>query len=178
MVTIDQNNYYKILAETISLFKEHKSLMIDNKSFAKTIDKSIGITEDMRSEGMGPKYVKFGDVSNSPVRYRIDHIAAFKLKMHYSPSENESKELLKKVLASGNNIKQYSLKETAALFSFSTQKLKKDIEKLNKEENRKVNLFAPRYVRLGVKPKSIYQFNRDEIIEHICGLKYIKTVSW
>ncbi len=177
MVSIDQNNYDKILAETISLFKEHKSLMIDNKSFAETIDKSIGITEVMRSEGMGPKYVKFGDANNSPVRYRIDHIAAFKLEMHYSPNENESKEMLKKVLASVNSIKQYSLKETAVLCSFSTQKLKRDIEKLNKEENRKVNLFAPRYVRLGIKPKSIYQFYRDEIVEYICGLTYVQTVS-
>lgn len=177
MVTTNQSNYDIILAESIKLTQKEKSLFITSNQFAKIIDKSIGIVEDMRAKGMGPKYVKFGEGDNSPVRYCIVHVAAYINGLDYSLSDEESKELLKKVLASINNIKQYSLKETAMLYGFSTQKLKRDIEKLNKEENRKVNLFAPRYVRLGIKPKSIYQFSRDDIVEHIITLRYTQTIS-
>lgn len=177
MVTIDQNNYDKILAESIKWFKEEKSLLITSNQLAKIIDKSIGIVEDMRSKGIGPKWVKFGDASNSPVRYSIIHVVIFMNGLPYSLSDQESKELLKKVLASVNNIKQYSLKETAILYNFSTQKLIRDIDKLNNEENRKVNLCAPRFVRLGIKLKSIYQFHRDDIVEHITTLRYIHTRS-
>lgn len=152
--------------------------MITSNQFAKIIDKSIGIIEDMRAKGTGPKYVKFGDADNSPVRYSIIHVAAFMNGLHYSLSDEESKELLKNILASVNNIKQYSLKETAMLYSFSIQKLIRDIKKLNIEENRKVNLCAPRYMRLGGKSKVIYQFHADDIIDHISGLTYVQTISW
>lgn len=173
-----------IVSGTIELFKKLGSIMIDTDKFSEEIDMGKGTIEGMRANSIGPVYIKFCGAKNSPVRYRIDHVVARKLGVDYYPSEDECKQLLKKVLLT-KGMNAFSLKETAKLYSFDAQKLRRDIKKFiqrKKElkEGKKVEeypLVIPKYTRPGGKLKSPYQFRIDDIVEHICTLTYTKTSS-
>jgi len=184
-----KNNYDEVLQETIALFWKYGSFFIDTNTIKeqKEIDPIVGTIEGMRSQGRGPAYVKFGCKGNSPVRYRIDHIAAYKCKIEYKLDQNKCKEVLRKALLSrGSRAKLYSTKETALLYAFGRKKLSEDLkthEKLEKERKKKRSaedypLVAPKYERPSKKRNSTYHFDIDDILDHICSLTYAKTVPW
>jgi len=173
MVVENQNE--RRVAKVIELFKRHGSLLVDSCITSSEIGLEVGTLEEMRAAAKGPSYVKFGDKSNAPVRYRIDHLVNLKYGFN-EQNEAEYKKLLKQVLRS-SDIEAYSLKETAKLYGFEAQKLRRDIkEEAERVKVEQVNLVAPKYNRLGGMPKSRYQFYLDDIVAHICKLRYMQTL--
>jgi len=99
-------------------------------------------------------------------------IAAYRLGYNYLDS-NMPKKLLLDVLRT-RPIELYRLKEAVALYDFEDQKMRRDLDRQKKDKAVNYPLVAPRQSN---KPGTYYQFHMNNIIDHICDLTYIKTVS-
>lgn len=183
----NQNDYDLISAETIRLVWKYGALFAKTSVLEeeKEIELEVGTLESMRLQGYGPVHVKLGDKSNSPIAYRVDHIAAYKLDIDYEPTIEESKMMLQDAIRTKYVKKYYDRGEIATMYGFKYLTVVRHYEyflKLGKLEDEGIDveypdLINPKLCKLPMKIKSRYNYKLDDILDHICGLTYIQTMK-